>query len=287
MIDSKVLAADARALPPLSQALHELLRLVHQPNVSAEQLEKAILRDAALTANLLRIANSPWFGLKRQVTSLAHAVTLVGLSRVNQMALTMSLQASLPQSLPGYGVTQSGFLAHSIAVGFLSERIGKVALPDKTAPYFVAGLLHDIGKLILARHLLEKQAQLTDGMLRNLTLLSAEREILGTDHTLVAQIVGTAWRLPPEVTAAAMGHHDPSGHLDSPFTGIIDVVHVANITAHALGYGRDVAGLARSPDPESFRRLGIRPSVMEHLVSECLEALVDACRAVTAEEPQQ
>jgi putative nucleotidyltransferase with HDIG domain len=286
MIDPKILAADARALPPLSQALHELLRLLRQPNVSAEQIERAVLRDAALTANLLRVANSPWFGLKRQVTSLAHAVTLIGLSRINQLALSMSLQASLPKSLPGYGLTQSGYLAHSIAVGFLAERIGKTIMPNKPYPFFVAGLLHDIGKLILARHVLEKPEGLDDGISRHLTLITAERELLGTDHTEVAAIVGKAWQLPVEVTEVAMAHHYPSNHSGSANSALIDVVHVANVTAHALGYGRDVAGLARAPEPETFRRLGIRPNLIEHIVSECLETLVDACRSATGEEVQ-
>jgi putative nucleotidyltransferase with HDIG domain len=285
MIEPKTLVADARALPPLSPALNELLRLLRTPRVSAEQLEKAVLRDASLTANLLRIANSPWFGLRRQVTSLAHAVTLVGLSRVNQLAMTMSLQASLPKSLPGYGLSQSDFLAHSIAVGFLAERIAKAVMPQRSGPYFVAGLLHDIGKLILARHLLEKQHEM-DEMSRSLTMVCAEREVLGTDHTEVAALVGNAWQLPKEVTAAATGHHMPSQFIESPYSYLVDVVHVANMTAHALGYGRDSAGLARAPDPETFKRLAVRPSVIEHIVSECLDSLVDFCRTATAEEPQ-
>jgi putative nucleotidyltransferase with HDIG domain len=284
MIEPKILVADARALPPLSPVLGELLRLLRMPKVSAEQLEKAVLRDAALTANLLRIANSPWFGLRRQVTSLAHAVTLVGLSRVNQLALTMSLQASLPKSLPGYGLSQSGYLAHSVAVGFLAEKIAKSVMPQRSGPYFVAGLLHDIGKLILARHILEKQREI-DEKSQSLTLVCAEREVLGTDHTEVAAVVGNAWQLPKEVTAAATGHHLPSHFVDSPYSYLIDVVHVANMTAHALGYGRDTAGLARSPDPETFRRLAIRPAVIERIVSECLDSLVDVCHAAAAEEP--
>jgi putative nucleotidyltransferase with HDIG domain len=285
VIDPKILSADARSLPPLSQALVALLRLLRQRDVTASQLEQAILRDAALSANILRIANSPWFGLKRQVSSLSHAVTLIGQSRIQELATTMSYLSTLPKELPGYGISQTGFLVHSIAVGFLAERIGTVTLQAPGTPLFVAGLLHDIGKLVLARHLAEQKAELVEGVAHHLTLVAAERDLLGTDHTEVAAFVGNAWQLPAEVTSVAGGHHTPSAHVDNPHSNLIDVVHVADITAHALGYGRDIAGLARAPDPETFQRLKIRPSVIERIVSECLEALVDTCRAATTEEP--
>lgn len=280
MITPIALAADARALPPLSPAMFALMALLRKESTSADQIEQAILRDAALAANLLRIANSPVFALGRKVNSLSHALTLVGLTRLNQLAVTMSLQTSLPRSLPGYGITQQDFLVHSVAVAFLAERLGKLVFPDRALPFYLAGLLHDIGKLLLARHLQERSVDLKADLANDLSLIAAERDLLGTDHTEVASVLSKAWRLPEEVTLAAMGHHDPGRYLDSANSSIIDIVHVANVTAHALGYGGDVAGLARSPDPGTFRRLGVRPSVIEHLVSECLDSLASTCRTV-------
>jgi putative nucleotidyltransferase with HDIG domain len=287
VIDPNILAQDARSLPPLSQTFMEVMRLLRQRDISVSVLEKTILRDASLTANLLRVANSSWYGLNRQVSSLAHAITLIGLKRVEELTVAMSYQAALPAQLPGYGLSRSGFLMHSIAVGFLSERIGKTIAPDSTEPLFIAGLLHDIGKLVLARFLGEQETTLKSKIANNLTLIAVERDILGTDHAEIGTLVGKAWQLPDEVTQVAVGHHDPNAYVGNPYSKLVDIVHVADITAHAVGYGQDVSGLARSPNPDTFHRLGIRTNVIEHVVSECLDEIVTACRAATTEDSQQ
>jgi putative nucleotidyltransferase with HDIG domain len=287
MIDPRTLAADARALPPLSSAVHELLRLLRIANTSADAIEKAMLRDPALTANVLRTANSPVFGLRRQVRTPSHAVTLLGHARVRDLVVAAGLQACVPRELPGYGITASAFLSHSIAVGYLSERIGLFCLPGREAPWFVAGLLHDIGKLVLSRHLAERAQELESQLDQRVTLVSAERALFGTDHTEVAAVIGNSWHLPPDIIAAATGHHEPNDHVAVGHAWLTDVVHVANVTAHAIGYGEDVAGLARSPDPATFRRLQLKASSIERITSESLDTLVEICRIVAREDHPQ
>jgi HD-like signal output (HDOD) protein len=284
MINATTLAADACTLPPLSQATFELLPLLKTGKATSSQIEKALVRDPALAANLLRLTNSPAFGLGRQVASLTHAITLVGQARLGQLALTMSLQTVLPNSFPGYGISKNGFLAHSVAVAILTEKLGQTFAPDPECPYFVAGLLHDVGKLLLARYLSDRLPEVSADIAHHLTLIAAERDILGTDHTEVASILGKTWHLPPEVTAAALGHHFPDRYLDSPNLLITDIVHVADATAHSIGFGQDVAGLARSIQPGSFQRLGVRASNIERVVSECLESVVTSCRNIIVEE---
>jgi putative nucleotidyltransferase with HDIG domain len=285
MISPQVLAADVRALPPLSSAVHEVLRLLRVVNISAEALENAILRDAALTANLLRIANSPVFGLRRQVRTPSHAVVLLGHSRVRDLVVAAGLQATLPSELPGYHISASAFLSHSIAVGFLSERIGQHCLPGRDAPWLVAGLLHDIGKLILGRHLAEMEGELVSQLERRATLVAAERTVFGTDHTEVTALLGDSWHLPADIVAAATGHHAPDAYVGSANAFLVDVVHVADVTAHAIGYGEDVAGLARSLNQQAFGRLALKASTIEHITSMSLEALVETCRIATSEAP--
>ncbi len=284
MIDPRTLASDARALPPLSSAVQELMRLLRVVSTSADVIEKAMLADAALTANVLRVANSPVFGLRRQVRSLSHAVTLLGHSRVRDLVVTAGLQATLPKEFPGYRISAKAFLTHSIAVGYLSERIGQHCLPGRDAPWFIAGLLHDIGKLVLSRHLAERQQELASQLGERATLVSAERALFGTDHTEVAAVIGKAWMLPDDIIGAAVGHHEPNAHVTDSYAHLTDVVHVADVTAHSIGYGEDVAGMGRSVDPLAFRRLELKASIIERITSESLEALVEACRAASNEE---
>jgi len=287
MIDPRTLARDARALPPLSSAVQELMRLLRVVNTSADAIEKAMLIDAALTANVLRTANSPVFGLRRQVRSPSHAVTLLGHSRVRDLVVAAGLQATLPKELPGYRISATAYLTHCVAVGYLSERIGQQCLPGRDAPWFVSGLLHDIGKLILSRHLAERQDDLVSHLDQRATLVSAEQTLFGTNHTEVAAVIGSAWALPADIIGAATGHHEPDAHARQAYAHLTDVVHVANVTAHAIGYGEDVAGLARSLDQAAFRRLGLRASTIERIASESLDALVELCRTITAEAHAQ
>jgi putative nucleotidyltransferase with HDIG domain len=285
MIDPHVLATDARALPPISTAAQDLMRLLRVVNTSADTIEQTMLRDASLTANVLRIANSPVFGLRRQVRSPGHAVTLLGHTRVRDLVVTASLQSTLPSAFPGYGITAAEFQRHSIAVAFLAERIGNHSLPGREAPWFVAGLLHDIGKLLLCRHLAERAKDLNAQLSHQSTLVSAEHALFGTDHTEVANVIGRAWQLPAEIIAAATGHHTPNDHAKSPHAYLIDVVHAANCAAHAMGYGADVAGLARALDAQVFQRLGLKPSVIEYLASEFLDPLKETLRVINSEVP--
>jgi HD-like signal output (HDOD) protein len=287
VIDPRTLAADARALPPLSSAVQELMRLLRIANTSADAIETAMLRDPALTANVLRTANSAVFGLRRQVRSPSHAVTLLGHARVRDLVVTAGLQGCMPRELPGYGITASEFLTHSIAVGYLSERIGEHCLPGRDAPWFVAGLLHDIGKLVLSRHLAERAHELALQLDQRVTLVSAERALFGTDHTEVAGVIGKSWQLPADIIVAATGHHQPDVNTAAGHAWLSDVVHVANVTAHAIGYGQDVAGMARSVDPATFRRLALKASNIERITSESLDALVEVCRIATSEEHPQ
>jgi HD-like signal output (HDOD) protein len=147
----------------------------------------------------------------------------------------------------------------------------------------VAGLLHDIGKLVLSRHLAEREQDLVSQLDRRATLVGAERSLFGTDHTEVAAVIGQAWQLPPDIIGAATGHHAPNAHAKASHAHLTDVVHVADVTAHSIGYGEDIAGMARSLDPASFRRLDLRASVIERIASESLDALIEICRTITSE----
>jgi len=288
MIDSARLLASVRALPAFPAVLTELLRLLRDPKASTQQFERAMLRDPALTANVLRMANSSVFGLRRKVVDVAHAINLLGAARISELALTAGFRATLPESLPGYGLSRSSFLAHSVAVGLLAERIAKSQRILKGSPLFVSGLLHDIGKLVLASYLHEVETSLVEKLRGgHISLLNSEQELLGTDHTAVSALVGKHWGLPEELVAAAEGHHEPGKYAGSPQQQLVDVIHVANIAAHAFGYGYDVAGLARRPDHAAFGRLGLKIGDLERLASDVLEAVSEATRVLSREEGGQ
>ncbi len=274
MIDKQEVVSLIRQLPTLPQALLELQKLLTLPNVSVEQVERVIRTDPALTANILRLANSAAFGLSRKVADVAQAVTLMGFKVLTNLASTAAFSKAIPPEFPGYRLTAPQFLRHSFVVGVLSESLASALAQKTPGPYFTAGLLHDIGKLVLGTFVATHNQELCSRLeSEQLSFVQVEREVLGVDHGQVAAWVGEHWHLPSELIAAAELHHLPDDAAPD-VKPIVDVVHVADMTAHCLGFGADLGELARSIHKGSFERLKLSPDLLEKVASASLERLV-------------
>jgi HD-like signal output (HDOD) protein len=138
--------AQLKRLPTLPAAAARISDLAHDDTASARDWEMAIKPDPALTANLLRLANSSFFGYRGQIESARHAITLLGTKRVFDAAMGAGFAKVIPTSIPGYGLSAPAFWQHSTAVAILSERLAARLLGGAPALAFTSGLLHDIGK---------------------------------------------------------------------------------------------------------------------------------------------
>ncbi len=275
MIDKQVLIGLVRQLPTIPQALVELQQVLAQPKVSIEQIDRVIRSDPALTGNILRLANSAAFGLSRKVSDISQALTLMGFRVISNLAYTAAFSNSIPAEFPGYRLTAAQYLRHSYVVGVLAEALATAAhLPQRA--YFTAGLLHDVGKLVLGTFVATHDSELSQRLeSEHLTFVQLEREVLGVDHGQVAAWVGEHWQLPPELIAAAELHHHPD---DAPaeFQQIVDVVHVADTALHCFGFGADLGELARSIQKNSLDRLHVDAELIEKVVSSCLDRIMQA-----------
>lgn len=274
MIEKSDVIGLIRQLPTIPQALMELQKLLALPNVSVDQVDRVIRSDPALTANILRLANSAAFGLSRKVTDIPQAVTLVGFRVLGNLAHTAAFSKSIPDEFPGYGITAEQFLRHSFAVGVLAESLVRVLRLPAQPPYFTAGLLHDIGKLVLGTFVASHDHELSKRLQsETLTFVQIEREVLGVDHGQVAAWVGDHWQLPPELVAPAQFHHFPD-QAEASVRLLVDVVHVADMATHCLGFGADMGDLARSIHKSACERLKLNADILETVVSSSLERLV-------------
>ena len=276
MIDKEVLVGMIRQLPTIPQALVELQQALAHPNVSIEQVEKVIRSDPALTGNILRLANSAAFGLSRKVSDISQALTLMGFRVVNNLAYTAAFSKAIPEEFPGYRLTAAHFLRHSFAVGVLAEALASALNAASSRSHFTAGLLHDIGKLVLGTFVATHDTQLARRLeSEHLTFVQVEREVLGVDHGQVAAWVGEHWQLPLDIIAAAELHHDPDT-APVEFQQVVDIVHVADTAVHCLGFGADLGELARSIHKGSLERLDLGAETIEKVVSSSLERLTQA-----------
>jgi HD-like signal output (HDOD) protein len=232
-------------------------------------VEQAISVDPALTASLLKLANSACFGLRREVKSVREAATLVGTKQIFELALGAAFSKVLPQQLPGYELNAWEFWRHSVAVAVLTEQLSREQGVRGTTGGFSMGLLHDLGKLVIGAFLAENAEEVLSRLQRrhrSLSFVDVERQVLGIDHCLMGERLAEVWQLPAEFGAVARYHHSP---IDAPpeVQGIADLTHVADGLAHLMGYGEDIGELARVMNGEVLERLGLSTRPIERAMS--------------------
>lgn len=227
-----------RELPSLPSAFIAAVEVLSQDQVPASTCIEAIERDQALTVRVLRLANSAFYGAPGQVSRIGDAVQMLGLRTVASTLAAISLRATLG-SLHCEGFCFDSYWRHSLCTALSARELARIAALD-TGEAFLLGLLHDVGKLILAMTspVLEAQA-LQLGHSEELPMHEAERRVFGVSHAEVGAAVARQWNFPASIPDAIAGHHRPlvvqplerltAGHL----------VRLANHMAH---------GLAASPD---------------------------------------
>jgi putative nucleotidyltransferase with HDIG domain len=277
------IAARIRALPALSQAAARLHSLALDPRSSAADLEAVIRPDAALTANLLRLANSAHFGLRVPAATARQAVTLLGLRRVCEVATSAAFAPVIPPRLPGYEIDAAAFWTHCVAVAVLAEGLaGEVGGPPDLL--FTAGLLHDLGKLAICAWVSGEAGEILSRARGGEGFAAAERDVLGLDHGEVGAEVAAAWGLPRAIAAVARWHHRPAGAAAGPDGRLVALVHAADALAHSLGLGADAGELAREIDPRAAQLAGVSARRLERVACEALEPIGELSRLFNAGE---
>jgi putative nucleotidyltransferase with HDIG domain len=240
-------------LPSAPALLIQLLALFRAPDPDLDRVVELVGCDPSLTAQILRASNSARFAGEQPVVDMFEAVTRMGMSQVYY--LVVSLLAARVKSMPeaGKGVDQEELWRHSVAVSvsasIIAEETGQAA-----AVAFTAGLLHDIGKLVLASKEGGAYAGLLQKAKEERTPLSAlERAALGIDHAELGGELMRRWNLPPDVVAAVRNHH--SLEVVPPYQRLTATVQIGDILGHLL-FGEDVAGEGLQDSP-SFGLLGL------------------------------
>jgi putative nucleotidyltransferase with HDIG domain len=202
------------------------------------------------------------------------AVTVLGTRRLFEIVASSAFSKVIPDHIPGYDVDARAFWLHCVAVAVLGERVAgemKQRAPELT---FTAGLLHDVGKIVIGSFLDESSQRVASRMeTEGLSFLSAEREVLMTDHTEIGAELASRWHLPEGVLMAARFHHQPNDVPEGVDQTLVDVIHVADGLAHMIGFGADIGGLKRRMEPAVVERLGLEPESMDRVTSIALDEI--------------
>lgn len=198
-------------LKPLPSTVTQALKLIEEPDISIREVVSVISVDQALTARILSWSNSAFYGFAHPATTLHEAVTRLGLRRTKNILFTLSYSSLLGRRVAGYNLGHGELWRHAIAVAMasqrLSERVGYPA-PDEA---YVAGLLHDIGKLMLDQFFKVDWARLLElGQKRHMSLMETEEYLLGLNHAQTGGELARKWDFPPRLVEAIAYHHTPT-----------------------------------------------------------------------------
>lgn len=250
-----------RALPDNAM---RAVRMLNSENTTAAEVAREIAKEPAFSAQVLRLVNSGFYGFSTPVTSIAHATVLVGFSVMKTIILSSSLVGSMPKAM-------SGLWVHSLACARICTLLGRFMGLPEPEELSAAGLLHDVGKLVMGQFLPEEyQAVVKTAERDDILFLEAEKKILPVTHTDVAQWLLKKWNL-PEATAAPIAEHHAFNPA-APCAEKIAIVHIADILARAVGCGWGGDNRMPALDMAAAGTLNIELShiqpIMEQMASE-------------------
>jgi putative nucleotidyltransferase with HDIG domain len=264
--------ADIDSLPSMPGMAGNILTMLNDPDITANNIEKQLRLDPGLTTNILKIANSSYFGFAARIGSIRQAVVLLGSKRLVQIVMASCVNAVLDKPIPGYGLSPGELWRHSIAVSVTSEGLMKLlGMPDSDR-VFTAALLHDIGKLVLGSYVNESIEEIEGIVEKGSSFESAVRTVVGTDHAEIGARILGLWSFPEKLVEAVRWHHEPDDHPSNP---VLDVVHVANILCMMLGIGTGREELQLEPSVLAVKRLGVKSRHTELVASQTLQWLME------------
>ena len=262
-------------LGSLPAIFYQINEAVENPESSFTEIGHIISQDSALTARLLKIVNSSFFGFSSKVETITHAVTVVGMIQLRDLALATTIINNF-KGIPKDAVNMHSFWKHSIAVGLAGRVIGVYMKEPNPERFYVLGLLHDLGRLLLYLAVPEEMSRVLIKYSHGGLLHEAENEILGWDHAEAGGRLLRKWNLPDTLVEGVLYHHNPSGAPRFPLEAA--VTHLADILAQALEYGTSGERYVSSLDNAAWKTLGLSTSFMSSVLAQVDRQASDAIK---------
>ena len=258
----KVLAV--QNLPTLPSVMYEVTSLMEDPNVSIEQIADTIGMDQVLSAKVLKMVNSPIYGFPGRISSVQHALVLLGFNVIKGVIISTSVFADATE-------TMRDLWQHSMACSLAAAEVARVLKFKDPGEYAVAGLLHDIGKVVIAVQLPEVAADIKRVEEEKfLNTREAETEVLGFAHDRVNSWLSDHWRFPRSLREGISMHHTPLKA--DLYPEIAHVVHIGNFFAHLYGMDNSAKQIPYL-FPQSLKTLGINHAMLMDIMDGVTEKI--------------
>jgi HD-like signal output (HDOD) protein len=252
-------------LPEIPSIVFELNEVIANPVSSADHIARVVNRSPSLTALLLKIVNSSFYGFPSKIDKVSQAVTLIGTREISGLALGISI-LSIFKNIPKEMIDMYSFLKHSMACGIFARILAAQKNFGQTEQLFVSGLLHDLGRLILYIYFAEESRVILSRARNNNKLLYREEtDFLGCDHTQVGKQLMEQWKLPLILENNVLYHHNPS-EAQQPIPAAI--VQLADIIVNSLGIGSSGEKFVPPLDTAAWETLDLPPSSLDTVIGQ-------------------
>ncbi|CDM64095.1 response regulator [Pyrinomonas methylaliphatogenes] len=254
----QLVISQIQSLPSLPDFYFELIDELNSPNASIKRVGEIISKDIGMTAKILQMVNSAFFGLRRRVASPTDAASLLGLETIRALVLSIQIFSHY-DGIHSVASTLGGIWSHSMAVAKLAKLIARLEGQEQriAEEAFASGLLHDVGRLILAATFpKEYERALAISNLERIGLNEAERQVLGAAHSEVGAYLLGIWGLPDSIVEAVAFHHEPGQSTSHRFTPLT-AIHAADFIAQEMGYVGSRNSRPAALDQEYLKKLGL------------------------------
>jgi putative nucleotidyltransferase with HDIG domain len=245
-----------REIPTLPVIYQQLFQMMQDPDVTIANLAGVISKDQALTAKLLHLVNSAFYGYNKEIRTISRALVVLGFRAVRNAALALSIFDQFKGEDSHEKVDLAKFWEHSIAVACICKTLASHTTLKQAEEAFVVGLLHDVGKLITKRYFPQDFDDLCDHLAsQEMTWYDGEKQLFKVDHAIIGKAIFRMWDFPPTVVEAIQFHHKPD--LGASLPQLIALTHVGDYVAYHLNLGGPLGQAPPLCDPECLTVLGI------------------------------
>ncbi|MFW5487507.1 MAG: HDOD domain-containing protein [Desulfovibrio sp.] len=265
--ETRDVVLEVKSLPTLPSVLDKVTKLVEDDGASIEEIAKLISTDQVLSAKVLKMVNSPIYGFPGRIATVQHALVLLGFNVIKGLIISTSVFDMMVQAM-------KGLWEHSIACAMACQGIAQAAGLKDPEEYSVAGLLHDLGKVVTAVQIPELRDQVLAVVKeKDITYFAAEREVLGFGHDRINAWLADSWHLPPNLKEAMSYHHKP--HLARLYPQHAAVVHIGDVLVRVFEYGSGGDNNVPYLRPEALRLLKVTMKDLEPVMDTLGEDFVE------------
>ncbi|MBN1842033.1 MAG: HDOD domain-containing protein [Deltaproteobacteria bacterium] len=270
MIAVEEITGAIKELPPFPSVATQALKILNDPDASADDVIPVVQYDQTITANVLKLCNSAYYGLTRKVDSLRQGLVVLGNAELKNIILASTVVKFFRHDNKGYDLAKGELWKHAVATGIMSKIVSARVMKSEPSSLFTAGLLHDIGKVVLDGFV-DRYIEQIIGLVNEdeCSFLEAESKMLGINHAEVGAKIAESWNFPEDIVRAIRLHHRAEEAREDDV--ITPIIYLANILTLSMGIGVGRDGLSYRGREELAKRYRLG-------IEDLQKIMVDFCR---------